>query len=181
MTWRTIQRLGLDADHLRANRQRGRSLAACSDDEIVQAVKSSRSFARVLVKLGLRPGGNQVRLRRRISELGLDTSHMKGQGWSRGETFPARLKPVEPYLVEGHLTSTDRLKKRLIRQGLKEARYEECDLTSWQGAPVPLELDHVNGRRDDNRLENLRLICPNCHAQTSTYRGRNIGNGSAVS
>ena len=57
----------------------------------------------------------------------------------------------------------------------------ECHLASWNGRPIPLELDHVNGRRTDNRLDNLRILCPNCHAQTDTYRGRNIGSLGALS
>jgi 5-methylcytosine-specific restriction endonuclease McrA len=68
-----------------------------------------------------------------------------------------------------------RLRLRLIREGLKEPRCENCGLDSWNGVQIPLELDHRNGRRDDNRIENLTLLCPNCHAQTPTYRGRNIG------
>ena len=51
---------------------------------------------------------------------------------------------------------------------------EECGLAVWNGRPIPLELDHVNGRYTDNRLENLRILCPNCHAQTPTYRAKNI-------
>ena len=81
----------------------------------------------------------------------------------------------------GSLKKTSYLKARLIREGVKDARCESCNGTQWEGEPIPLELDHVNGKRDDNRLENLRLICPNCHAQTPTYRGRNIGNGHQVS
>jgi 5-methylcytosine-specific restriction endonuclease McrA len=50
-----------------------------------------------------------------------------------------------------------------------------CDRERWNGLPIPLELDHVNGMRSDNRLSNLRILCPNCHAQTPNYRGRNIG------
>jgi 5-methylcytosine-specific restriction endonuclease McrA len=76
--------------------------------------------------------------------------------------------------VEGALVKTSHLRRRLIAEGVERRRCEICGSESWNGRPIPLELDHVNGRRDDNRLENLRLVCPNCHAQTPTYRGRNI-------
>ena len=89
-------------------------------------------------------------------------------------------RPLEELLVEGRLVQTNRLKKRLITDGLKEHRCESCLRDSWNGGRIPLEFDHVNGRRDDNRLANLRILCANCHAQTPTYRGRNIGALSAV-
>ena len=69
-----------------------------------------------------------------------------------------------------------KLRQRLIKEGLKLHQCESCLCETWMGQPIPLELDHINGDRWDSRLENLRLLCPNCHAQTDTYRGRNIGN-----
>ena len=89
-----------------------------------------------------------------------------------------RQRSLEEILVLGSQVKTDDLKRRLIRVGLKEAACEMCHGTQWNGRPIPLELDHVNGRSDDNRLENLRILCPNCHAQTPTYRARNIGKSS---
>lgn len=108
--------------------------------------------------------------------MGLDTSHFMGQAWRRGMTAPVvPPRPLEELLVDGRLLQTNRLKKRLMADGLKQDRCEICLRDSWNGRPIPLELDHINGRRDDNRLANLRILCPNCHAQTDTYRGRNIG------
>lgn len=86
--------------------------------------------------------------------------------------------PLEELLVSGRPTHTGKLRQRLVEEGFKEHRGENCRRATWLGQPIPLELDHVNGQRDDNRLENLRLLCPNCHALTPTYRGRNIGNGN---
>jgi hypothetical protein len=146
-------------------------------EELAEALRNSRSLAQVLAKLGVRPGGNQSRVRHLIREMGLDTSHLVGkEGWRRGTTVPpVPTRPLEELLVDGRYAVTNRLKKRLIDEGLKGSRCEMCARDSWNGRVIPLELDHINGRRDDNRLANLRVLCPNCHAQTDTYRGKNIG------
>lgn len=81
----------------------------------------------------------------------------------------------ETLLVRGRRTPTSRLRERLLKAGLLLPECASCAGAEWQGRAIPLELDHINGDRSDNRLENLRLLCPNCHAQTDTYRGRNIG------
>jgi hypothetical protein len=170
--WRRIEALALDAAHLRFQR----SVRLCSDQEIVEAVSMSRSLAQVLAKLQLRPGGNQSRLKKRIEDLDLDLSHFVGQGWRLGDHRPpVPAAPLEEVLVIGTLRKTSNLRRRLLNEGLKEARCELCGLDSWKGGPIPLELDHINGVRDDNRLSNLRIVCPNCHALTATYRGRNVG------
>jgi hypothetical protein len=170
---RRITALGIDASHL--DRQLTGRIATRSDQEILDAVKSSQSFAQVLSKLGMRPGA-QSTLKRRVDMLRIDTSHFSGMAWRRGSRVPVTPAfPLEKILVVGRFTPTNKLKQRLLETGLKQSRCEICDRTTWNGGSIPLELDHINGRRDDNRLGNLRLLCPNCHAQTPTYRGRNIG------
>ncbi len=81
--------------------------------------------------------------------------------------------PLEELLVVGRKeTSRTYLKNRLIKAGLKENRCEECGITEWRGKPLSMELHHVNGDGQDNRLENLQLLCGNCHAQTDNWGGR---------
>jgi hypothetical protein len=148
-----------------------------TDDDLRTAVPEAFSVAQVLKAIGLRPaGGNYKTVQSRILELDLDTSHFRGQGWSRGQSITLRPpRPLVEVLVDGSTTRSSHLKKRLLREGLKQPICEGCGGSLWRGQPIPLELEHVNGRNTDNRLENLALLCPNCHAQTSTYRGRNIG------
>jgi len=79
-------------------------------------------------------------------------------------------------LVQGSTYDVPLLKRRLVEEGLLAPRCASCGLgETWEGAPLVLHLDHINGDRTDNRLENLRFLCPNCHSQTETYCGRNIG------
>lgn len=174
-----------------------------TDLQLACAVAESKNMREVLVKLGMAArGGNyenvwrQVRqlslstdhfvgydgpsnikaLGKMIDRLGLDISHHLGQAWRKGSTRPVRAAtPLSEVLVNGRPCHTRSLKKRLVDEGLKERRCERCRAGRWFGQPLALELHHVNGNREDNRLQNLQLLCANCHSQTSTYRGRNIG------
>ncbi len=86
-----------------------------------------------------------------------------------------RLEPLHQVLPAGRRRSRQHVKSRLLMAGLKEPRCEVCGLTAWRGRPLSLELHHVNGDGHDNRLENLLLLCPNCHSQTDTWGARNKG------
>lgn len=129
----------------------------------------------VLMELGLRPlGGNYRTVRRRIVALGLPTTHWLGQGWLRGtkNTFnPPR--SLDDVLRPGTRYPSAKLKTRLLSVGFLDPVCSRCLNSLWLDAPIPLELDHIDGDSDNNALSNLRLLCPNCHALTPTYRARN--------
>jgi hypothetical protein len=147
-----------------------------TDEQLRAAVAAARSLARVLRTLGLvAAGGNYESVQRRIHELAVDTSHFTGKGWNVDLQYqPAPARPLEELLVRDRWISSYHLKGRLFRARLKEPKCERC---GWaESAPdgrVPVELDHINGDRNDNRLENLRILCPNCHSLQSTHRGLN--------
>ena len=144
-------------------------------DQLEEAVRKSRSLRQVLREIGLRPaGGNYVQLQKYISELGLETSHFTGRSWNKGlKTGPKPRIPITKILVKNSQFQSYKLKNRLFREGFKQ---EHCESCGWSerssGGYLPLELDHINGDRHDNRIENLRILCPNCHSLTPTYRSR---------
>lgn len=150
-----------------------------TDNQFIEAVRTSLSYAQVIEKLGLIPAGsNYDTVKRKIKELNLDISHMTGKVWNQGERYRQvkQAQPLEEVLIE-HSTwiNTNNLKKRLLKEGLKESKCECCGRTEWLGKPIKLELHHINGVKDDLRLNNLQILCPNCHAYTDNYRGKNIG------
>ncbi len=88
-------------------------------------------------------------------------------------TTRPRATPIEALLVVGRVTTRQHLRNRLVAEGLKPAACERCGLTDWRGEPIGLQLHHVNGDGLDNRLDNLEVLCPNCHSQTDTWGARN--------
>ncbi len=138
-------------------------------------MQHSRSIRQVLSFLRLaEAGGNYSVVKRYIEHLGIDTSHLKGRGWSRGLKVEAKPKrALEEILGKGVHFQSFKLKKRLFQAGLKPQYCEEC---GWAERAVdgylPLEIHHINGDPYDNRLENLRIVCPNCHSLKPNYRNR---------
>ncbi|MCZ2523367.1 HNH endonuclease signature motif containing protein [Streptomyces sp. HB2AG] len=156
---------GIDTSHFRQEGVRH------TEERLREIVRCSRSVNEVVRKLGISPvGGNQAHIGRRIRALGIDTSHFE-HGGTGGSP-----KTHRPLLVlsdpEQGRARPSRLRKALKAHGRAEICAGCGTGTEWYGVPLRLEVDHVNGDWWDNRPENLRFLCPNCHSVTDTYRGR---------
>jgi hypothetical protein len=145
-----------------------------TDEDVALAVEQSESVAGVMRLLGIKPaGGSHFHISKRIKKLGLDTSHFTGQGHNKGKTFHAHRKSADEILVERHDLGR-RAKPHLLRRALLEVGIPhmcaECGThDTWNGRPLTLYVDHINGDSLDCRLENLQFLCPNCHSQTPNF------------
>lgn len=144
--------------------------------QLIETAPRCRSIRQLLLELGLTDrGSNYKTINRKIKSLQIDTSHFTGQAHAKGTTKVDRRTHASEYLVYGSSITSYKLKLVLIRDGYLELACSSCNLIEWLNAPIPLELDHIDGDHQNNTLSNLRLLCPNCHALTPTYRGKNIG------
>jgi hypothetical protein len=144
-----------------------------TEDEVRAAVATSPSLSEALRKLGLRPaGGNHRTLKSLIKRYGIATDHFD-PNWAKRYNRRPTARPLNEVLVEGSSYSRRALKRQLYAAGLKERRCELCGQDeNWRGGKMALILDHINGTPTDNRLENLRIVCPNCAATLDTHCGR---------
>ena len=158
------------------------SYVAYTKENLENIVKDSKSYREVLRKTGriMDCGGNYSLLKKRIREFGINTDHFLGRSANCGKDHKGGGK--EKYKIEEIFCENSPVTRKVIKDYIKKHNLliYECaicgfDGEGWEGITA-LELDHINGINNDNRLENLRYLCPNCHATTETYRGRNIKN-----
>lgn len=150
-----------------------------SDEQFIDAVKNSRSWAQVFAILGLKVGGGQYVVFKNLAQkLDIDLSHMTGQGWSANEKLGRRPKiPTTEILTKDYSggIGSFALKQRLWDEGYLDKKCQRCNSKEWFGETNHLELDHVDGDRTNNLLSNLRILCANCHSLTDTYCAKNKG------
>ena len=142
----------------------------------------SFSYAEVLKKAGRKQGGGaQATLKKKIEEFGIDVSHFRRQAWNKGLTKEtcSSVKSKEKYTIEEIFIKNSPVTQKVMRgygerHNLLDYKCQNCGCDgNWQGGLISLEIDHIDGDNSNNELSNLRYLCPNCHALTETYRGKN--------
>jgi len=147
-----------------------------TDNDLIKYIQNSISFRELMFSLGLKYGGGSFsQVKKDVERLGLSTSHFKGQGHgkNKGKRF-AKKKPLNKILRKNSNVGRTNLKRRLIEEGILINHCYECGLKrEWNGKKIVMVLDHINGINNDYRIENLRMLCPNCNSQMETFAGRN--------
>lgn len=144
-------------------------------DKLKDVISNSTNFREVFCKLNLCATGAQYKkLKRIIIKYNINISHFTY--FKANDNFLRAPRPISEYLIENSpYASSCVFKRRLIKEGLLQNKCNFCgNEGTWNNKPLSLQLDHINGVRNDNRLDNLRILCPNCHTQTDTYAGRKL-------
>lgn len=164
-------------NHRKLPRQKRNIIWKLKKADLEFAIKSASTFADILRHFNFATSSRNYKvLQSKLDSEDIDWSHLPtGLGTNKGKIYgPRPLIPTSFILVKGSTFSRVSLKKRLLREGLLRNECYNCFLPpEWNGQPLKLQIDHVNGIHNDNRLENLRILCPNCHSQTETFAGKN--------
>ena len=142
-----------------------------TNEEFIRICENSNSMSAAAAEIGI----HFNTFKKRAIELNCYKPNQSGKGVTKARMEGNGKIPLEEILEGKHPQyQTFKLKNRLFQIGLKQNRCEECGISEWNGKPIACELDHINGKRTDHRLENLKVLCPNCHSQTDTFRAKNI-------
>ena len=148
-----------------------------SDGEFIELVNDCSNISDILKKLGYSTNGNswgyQI-VKERMEKLNLFFTKRNSMYYNQDNTS----LPLEKILIKDSEYNRTKLKTRLVKEGLKEYKCECCGISEWNGKPLTLQLHHINGIHNDNRLSNLQLLCPNCHSQTENFGTR--GRGTSI-
>lgn len=171
---RRCKELGINISHFTTDKITKKSI---TDQQIIATCQISQSRSDVLVHLSLNPNNNgNIRwINLKVKNLRIETDHWLGQGHLKGKSHDWNGKNLDGILVENSTYSNgSSLKRRLIKNKLLINKCSACGIEPyWNSRPLTLQIDHINGDYTDNRLENLRILCPNCHSQTETYGSKN--------
>ena len=142
-------------------------------EEFQAICENSESVREVVQKLGYAPngGGTAARIKKDIKNNNIDISHFTGQAHTKN--IGKYKTPIEDYLTNKVKITSHKLRLRLLKEGIFEYKCACCGNSEWLGQPIPLELHHKDGNKDNNNLDNLELRCPNCHYFTETYKTKN--------
>jgi 5-methylcytosine-specific restriction endonuclease McrA len=167
-----------DYSHTKKPRRKRSVIWELSDEELKKVVSKAETISDILNHFNLsNKGGNYKTLYARLEYSNINSSHIpRGLGSNKGlkRAAPKGL-PLKEYMVKDSTYHRGTLKRRLIKENFIKNKCVLCGLENeWQEKPITLILDHINGISNDHRLENLRLLCPNCNSQTDTFAGRNI-------
>ncbi|MFJ4337298.1 HNH endonuclease signature motif containing protein [Streptomyces sp. NPDC088915] len=170
-----MRKLGVDTSHFE------REGVRWTREVLEEAVAASTNMCEVLRRLGVEVvGGQHTHISRRVRAFGIDTSHFVASTRTENMRFNQRRRTPAEVLVEDESPHARRSTGKRIKEALQESGVENrCALCGnealWLGEPLSLEVDHIDGNWRNNRIENLRLLCPNCHSTTDSYRGRGKG------
>jgi hypothetical protein len=145
-------------------------ISELTQEQLSEYTKTSYSWKDLMNKCGYTNLGCRTYLKKKLQKFNIDTSHFIKNNKRKRYTDEEIFKENSDY------NSMTCIKNRLIKYYNWEYKCSSCKLSEWMGQKIPIEIDHINGNHTDNRIDNLRFLCPNCHALTDTYKGKNIKN-----